>query len=147
MLPNLTAEAAARAEERLREQTVVWLTTVTPDGRPQTSPVGYLWDGATFLILSRPGAPKVRNVRGNPKVALHLDLDGDVDSFSVLTIEGLATLESASADRRAPLTGSESAAYVDRYRESMEWAGTTPEETFADYSTVIRVVPARARLY
>jgi hypothetical protein len=29
----------------------------------------------------------------------------------------------------------------------MRWAGLTPEKTFADFSTVIRVTPTRVRSY
>ncbi|KAB2348003.1 hypothetical protein F8566_19215 [Actinomadura rudentiformis] len=44
---------------RLNDEKTIWLTTVRPDGQPQTPPVGFLGDGTRFLILSRPGAPKV----------------------------------------------------------------------------------------
>jgi len=147
MLPNLVGEAADRAEHRLHDQTVIWLTTVSPDGQPQTSPVGYAWDGETFVIISRPDAPKVRNLRVNPKVALHLDLDGDAEKNSILTIEGIATLSSAPLGESAPLSAGETSAYVEKHLESMRWAGVTPETTFADFSTVIRVTPTRARSY
>ncbi|WP_433285150.1 nitroreductase/quinone reductase family protein [Pseudonocardia sp. CA-142604] len=147
MLPNLVGEAADRAEHRLHDQTVIWLTTVSPDGQPQTSPVGYAWDGETFVILSRPDAPKVRNLRANPRVALHLDLDGEAEKHSILTIEGVAELSSASPGGSAPLDAGEASAYVAKHLESMRWAGITPESTFADFSTVIRVTPSRARCY
>jgi PPOX class probable F420-dependent enzyme len=96
MLPDLADDAQARAEQRLHEQTIVWLTTVTAGGQPQTSPVGYVWDRATFVIISRPAAPKVRNLRTNPRVSLHLDLDSNAESYSVLTIEGVAALDSGT---------------------------------------------------
>jgi len=147
VLPDLEGEAGVRAEQRLHDQTVIWLTTVKPDGQPQTSPVGYVWDGATFLIISNPGAPKVRNLRGNPKVALHLDLDAAAETYSVLTIEGVAKLDPAPPGEPAPLSDGEISAYLEKHLESMRWAGVTPEETFADYSTVIRVTPSRARSY
>ncbi|TDE08122.1 nitroreductase/quinone reductase family protein [Jiangella asiatica] len=145
MLPDLDDDARARAEERLREQTVVWLTTVSADGQPQTSPVGFVWDGESFLILSQPGQAKVRNLGGNPRVSLHLDLDGEAERNSVLTVEGVATVDPAPPGGSARLSEDEAAVYVERYLESMEWAGTTPEATFADFSTVIRVTPTRAR--
>ncbi|MFI6518021.1 pyridoxamine 5'-phosphate oxidase family protein [Spirillospora sp. NPDC050679] len=149
MLPNLDGEAAASAEQRLRDETIIWLTTVRPDGQPQTSPVGYVWDGTTFLIISNPAAPKIRNLRGNPKVTLHLDLDLDreAERFSVLTVEGVAELEPAPPGGSAPLSEQEVSAYLDKHLESMRWAGLTPEETFADFSTAVRVKPIRARCY
>ncbi|MFI6901781.1 nitroreductase/quinone reductase family protein [Nonomuraea sp. NPDC050394] len=147
MLPHLDGAAQAAAERRLHDQTVIWLTTVSPDGQPQTSPVGYVWDGATFLILSNPGTPKVRNLRDNPKVTLHLDLDREAEEHSVLTIEGVAEVTPAPPGAPAPLSGREISAYLDKHLESMRWAGLTPEETFAGFSTVIRVTPTRARSY
>ncbi|GLW09423.1 hypothetical protein Misp01_45520 [Microtetraspora sp. NBRC 13810] len=147
MLPNLEGEAGVRAEQRLQDQSIIWLTTVNSDGQPQTSPVGYTWDGTTLLIISNPGAPKIRNLRGNPKVSLHLDLDGDAEQFSVLTVEGVAEMDHAAPGEPAPLTESEVAAYLEKHLESMRWAGLTPEQTFADFSTVIRVKPTRARSY
>ncbi|MFC6019817.1 nitroreductase/quinone reductase family protein [Plantactinospora solaniradicis] len=147
MLPHLGTEAGIRAEQRLRDQSVIWLTTVDSDGQPQTSPVGYVWDGAKFLIISKPGIAKVRNLRDNPRVALHLDLDGDAEEFSVLTIEGVARLDPAPPGEPAPLSEGEISAYLEKHQESMRWAGVTPEETFADFSTVIRVTPTRARSY
>ncbi len=32
-------------EARLREEVIVWLTTVRSDGQPQSVPVWFLWDG------------------------------------------------------------------------------------------------------
>ena len=40
-----STEFGARVARRLREETVVWLTTVTPSGAPLPRPVGFLWDG------------------------------------------------------------------------------------------------------
>jgi len=108
--------------------------------------MGYVRDGTSFLIVSSPDAPKDRNLRGNPKVALNLDLDGDAEEHSVLTIEGVAELEAAPPGRPAPLSEAETSAYVEKHLESMRWAGLTPEQTFADFSTVIRVTPCRAWL-
>ncbi|WP_165966699.1 pyridoxamine 5'-phosphate oxidase family protein [Actinomadura sp. 7K507] len=147
MLPDLEGERAARAEERLRKETVIWLTTVTPDGQPQTSPVGYVWNGKTFLMISAPGTPKIRNLRGNARVALHLDLDTASEDHSVLTIEGVAELDPAPAGGPAPLDEDEIAAYMEKHRESMDSAGMTPGEVFTELSTVIRVAPARVRSY
>jgi PPOX class probable F420-dependent enzyme len=147
MLPNLDGEAGASAEQRLQDETIIWLTTVNSDGQPQTSPVGYVWDGARFLIISNPGAQKIRNLRDNPKVALHLDLDRNAEQFSVLTIEGIAELEPAPPGGPAPLNEQEVAAYLDKHLESINSAGLTPEEAFAELSTAIRVTPIRARCY
>ena len=55
-------ELGARAARRLREEHVVWLTTVTPARAPLPRPVGFLWDGGDVVVLAGiaeldPGAP------------------------------------------------------------------------------------------
>jgi PPOX class probable F420-dependent enzyme len=139
---ELPEPARTRAEHRLRHQQTAWLTTVRPNGQPQSSPVGYLWDGTGFLVITQPRAAKVRNLRANPRVALHLELDETAtDDGGVLSIEGTATVEPG------PPPAAEAAAYVARYREEIDSQGLTAEAVFADYSTVIRVTPTRVRSY
>ena len=36
---DTTGEVGSRAEERLRSEEIAWLTTVRPDGQPQSVPV------------------------------------------------------------------------------------------------------------
>ena len=140
MLPSLEGPAAARAERRLAEAPIIWLTTVRADGQPQASPVGFWWDGASFLILTQPGSQKVRNLRGNPKVALHLDSDGQ--GGEILTLEGVAALGLTPPPGDVAV-----AAYLDKYRALIRSLGTTPEALLAEYATAIRVTPTRARAY
>lgn len=164
MLPGLDDALMATAQRRLQGEEEIWLTTVRADGQPQTSPVGFLWDGDTFLVVSRPDAAKVRNLRGNPRVSLHLDIDrtggadgdsggnaggsggvdgdsGGADGGGVLTVEGAAVLEAG------PLTGDDAVRYVAKYRATMDLVGVTPDEFLAEYSAVVRITPARTRAY
>ena len=62
----------AWAREHLASDIVGWLTTVAPNGTPQSSVVAFLWDGESVLLYSQPDAPKVRNIAANPRVAFHL---------------------------------------------------------------------------
>ncbi len=39
------------------------------------------------------------------------------------------------------------AIYVAKYHEAMSSEGLTPEQALADFSTVIRITPTRARSY
>jgi Pyridoxamine 5'-phosphate oxidase len=64
---------------RLTGEPIGWLTTVNPDGQPQSSPVWFVWDGESLSLRSQPHAGKVRNVGANPGVAFHLArLPGEV---------------------------------------------------------------------
>jgi len=69
------SEFSVRVARRLREETIVWLTTVTPSGAPLPRPVGFLWDGDdNVLVYSQPGT-RIRNIARNPKVTLNFDGD------------------------------------------------------------------------
>jgi PPOX class probable F420-dependent enzyme len=128
----------ARAEEKLRREIAVWLTTVSPDGQPQSTPIWFHWDGSTFLFYSQPGRPKLVNIAANAKVSLHLV--GDPEGEDVVTVEGVAALEpnAPPVDTLPP--------YVDKYRSAIEGFGWTPSSMAADYSVAVRVTPTRFRV-
>src|SRR4051794_26981360 len=73
---DTTTDFGKRVERRLREETVIWLTTVRRDGTPQPSVVWFLWDGESVLMYSRPNQQKQRNIARNPKVSLNFNSDG-----------------------------------------------------------------------
>ncbi len=104
-----TTRAGARAGRRLREEIVAWLTTVSPDGQPQASPVWFLWDTADEIwLLSKSDTPRVRNIAANPRVALNLD--GDGRGGSIVSLEGEARIDewitSPNARAAPPITPS-----------------------------------------
>jgi PPOX class probable F420-dependent enzyme len=136
---DLSRQAHAHADRRLRSEPVAWLTTVRADGQAQSSPVWFLWDGETFLLYSQPGAQKVRNVGANPKVSLHLGDDGA--GGDVVTVEGAASVEpdSPRADR---VDG-----YLAKYQAAIEALGYEPGPFARTYSTAIRVRPTRVRVW
>jgi PPOX class probable F420-dependent enzyme len=135
---DLNDPGHAAVDERLRSGLVVWLTTVTPAGQPQTTPVWYHWDGATFLFYSQPGRPKLANIAANPLVSLHPV--GDVDAEDAVTIEGTTAL-----DPSAP-PGDQIPAYVTKYLGLIDGFGWTPASFAADYSVAVRVTPTRFRI-
>ena len=128
----------ARADEKLRHEIVAWLTTVTPDGQPQSTPIWFLWDGSTFAFYSQPGRPKLANIAVDPKVALHLV--GDPDGEDIVAIEGVAALDPVAPPLDAV------PAYVEKYGSSIEGLGWTPASMAADYSVALRVTPTRFRV-
>jgi PPOX class probable F420-dependent enzyme len=136
---DLSKQAYAHADRRLRSEPVAWLSTVRADGQAQSSPVWFLWDGETFLLYSQPGAQKVRNVGANPKVSLHLGDDGA--GGDVVTVEGAASVEpdSPRADR---VDG-----YLAKYQAAIEALGYEPGPFARTYSTAIRVRPTRFRVW
>lgn len=136
---NLSAEASADLAERLRTEIVAWITTVTSGGQPQSSPVWFLWDADEFLVYAQPHSWKVRNIRANPKVSLHLN--SDEQGGRVVTFEGSARF--AEGHRLAHQV----AGYLAKYRDEIAGIGMTPGQLAAEYSVALRITPARVRVY
>ncbi len=123
---------------RLADESVAWLTTVGADGQPQSSPVWFIWDGASMWIRSQAKAGKVGNIKTNPRVALHLADDGY--GGNIITIEGNASFEEAPPELLA--------AYLAKYAEAIRTAlQTSPEQLAADYPTTVRITPTRTRAW
>ena len=129
----------ARAEERLRTEEIAWLTTVRPDGQPQSVPVWFLWDGEAFLVYSRPGARKLRNIEVNPKVGLHLN--SNVEGGDVVRAE----CEAEVLAEAPPAT--EVGAYLEKYRDGIARIGFDPDGFARAYAVAIRATPTRWQIW
>ena len=138
MLIDRNTPAGGRALARLDDEIIIWLTTVTPGGQPQASPVWFWWDGEEFLVYSLP-SPRVRNIEHNPKVALNLD--GNGEGGDIVTIEGVARI-----DETAP-PAHENPEYVAKYQRKLDQHGWTPEWFASRYSVPLRIEPTRARYH
>jgi PPOX class probable F420-dependent enzyme len=127
-----------RIAKRLEDELVVWLTTVRPDGQPQSVPVWFLWDGESFRIFSQPGKPKLDNIRKNGRVNLHLgatETGGDVVVF-----EGVAELLDGPPATELP-------EYIVKYSEQIEEYDWTPESFAEDYSEPLLIRPEKLRAW
>ena len=131
-----SSEFGARAARHLREEIVVWLTTVTPRGAPLPMPVWFVWDGADSVSMySRPSA-RIRNIEANPHVALNFSGDGRGGDIVVLS-EGEAALDGPPADRAPD--------YLAKYDEHISRIGMTPESFAERYSVPVRIRLGRLR--
>lgn len=132
---NVAPAAYSRIDRLLREEPVVWLSSVRPDGGPHLVPIWFSWDGREILIASKPGAQKVRNLRANPNVMLAL---GEAeDDFDVGLLEGRAELLDTPVAAVLP------ASHFAKYRSQMAAIGLTTDEFLAAYSQAIRIIPTR----
>ena len=135
--PGNRAHAAAAA--RLQDELIIWLTTVSPSGQPQTSPVWFLWDGDEFLIYGSKNGPKTPNILANPHVSLNLD--GNGQGGSIVVFEGTARIDAGGpAPRDVP-------AYLAKYADRISAYGWDADKLARDYPHVIKVTPTRARIW
>lgn len=138
------APVAARCDDacarRLRNEPVIWLSTVDAQGFPHIVPIWFVWDGEAFLVFSKPHARKVQAIRRQARVALALGEPRD--DFDVQLIEGHATLLAASAAEvlSDPVIGRE---HARKYAAELFVLGLDRPEYAATYSAVVRVVPTR----
>ncbi len=137
---DASTERGARVAARLRDELILWLTTVTPAGQPQASPVWFLLDGEDLLVYSRLDSPRLRNLRANPLVAANLDDDGRGDD--VVTIEGEARIVT---ERTEP--SEVPPAYVTKYAELLAANGWTIATMLPDYPVTLRVRITRVRAW
>jgi PPOX class probable F420-dependent enzyme len=126
-----STEFGARVTRHLREEIVVWMTTVTPAGSPLPMPVWFLWDGAdSVLMYSQPSA-RVRNIEANPRVTLNFHGDGRGGDIVVLSGTAAIDHEARPADQ--------SSDYLTKYDEHITRIGMTPETFARRYSVPVRI--------
>jgi PPOX class probable F420-dependent enzyme len=132
-----STEFGARVARHLRDEIVVWLTTVTPVGSPLPRPVWFFWDGAESVAMySMPGA-RVRNVEANPRVALNFAGDGRGGDIVVLSGRAAIDRDAPPADRAGD--------YLAKYGKQISRIGMTPAAFARRYSVPVRIQLTRLR--
>ena len=128
--------ASVRVRRFLETEPVIWLSTIRADGAPHLVPTWFVWDGEAIVIVSKPGAVKVRNLRADPRAMLALG-DAEAD-FDIGLLEARAELLDGPASATLP------AGYEAKYAAQIGALDLTPAQFGRTYSQVIRLVPARA---
>jgi PPOX class probable F420-dependent enzyme len=130
----MAIELTGQIENHLVNDQIIWLTTVTPSGRPAPRPVWFTWDGTTIIIYSLPNRPKLRHIAANDQVSLNFNCTpggGDV-----VVIYGRAeVVHGAPPPSEIPGT-------LDKYRATIQAMGYT-QEWYDSYNTAIHVTPER----
>jgi PPOX class probable F420-dependent enzyme len=119
-------------ESRLKRENVIWLVTAGRDARPQAVPVWYIYqhEPSSFLIYAQDGV-KVRHVRENPYVELHLNTDEAGED--VVRASGYATMPKSEPPAHKSPT------YLRKYRSQIIGIGMTVEQFAEKYPNAIRV--------
>ena len=123
------------ADSALRDDPVVWLSSVQRDGRPHLVPVWFHWDGEQIVAFSKPHARKVDNLRDQPMVMLAIGTPGL--EFEVELIEATAELPDRPASEVMP------EGFGAKYRELLRRAGLSVQRFAEVYSQPIVLRPTR----
>jgi len=84
LLPDPATGFGERVRQRLRDEQVIWFTTVGADGTPQPNPVWFLWEDNSVLVYNRSDANLLAHIRRRPQVCLHFDGNGRGGDIVVL---------------------------------------------------------------
>jgi PPOX class probable F420-dependent enzyme len=129
MIDESTAFGALVARH-LREDTVVWLTVVTPSGKPLPAPVWFWWDGEeTIRVFSLPDTGRVRAIQNNPNVSLNFGGNGLGGDIVILSGEATLTDDSPVVNQ----------AYARKYEAGFKRLGGTAESFAAKYSAALSI--------
>lgn len=132
---DLTEERDAHIHQRLREDIVIWVGSMRPDGHPHLALVWFLWNGADLLIFSKPNQQKILNLRQNPHVIVALD--NAKEGIDPIMLEGEAELlNDLAVNTMLP-------EYVAKYGARIQGIGYTPETMAQVYSQTIRITPTK----
>ena len=137
--PDPATPFGERVARRLRDERLIWLTTVDAKGMPQPTPVWFWWDEAasTFLVYSRAGAKRLAHISQNPKVALNLDGNGRGGDIIVITGEVQLSPNDPPADQ-LPV-------YAEKYHDFIARSFQTPEKFAVLYPVALRIRPIAIR--
>ena len=131
-----TTDFGALVARHLREDRVVWLTTITPSGKPLPAPVWFWWDGEeTVRVFSLPDTGRVRNVENNPNVSLNFA--GNGQGGDIVILSGEVTIGDDRADQHE--------AYAEKYGWGFERIGLTPQQFADKYSVPLHVRITKVR--
>jgi PPOX class probable F420-dependent enzyme len=136
-MADFNSSIGRTVKRRLRQEQIIWLTTVDSHGTPQPRPVWFHWDGQTILIFSQATAAKVRHIARNPRVALNFNTDADGGDVGVLIGEAQILQD--------PLPLGRIKAYLRKYKEGIKSLGMTPESLQAAFRVAILVIPQTVR--
>jgi PPOX class probable F420-dependent enzyme len=138
-LPDPATPFGERVAQRLRNESIIWLTTIDTKGLPQPTPVWFLWDEttSTFLIYSLTQAKRLAHLQHNPQVALNFDGNGKGGDIIVFTGQAQVSHDDPSADQLPN--------FVEKYRALLTTLFTTPANFASKYSVALRIHPTAIR--
>jgi len=127
-----------RVADHLRDDEVVWLTTVTAKGQPVPNPVWFLWDGeANVRVYTLPDSLRVKTKQGNPKVSLNFR--GTETGGDIVVLNGRATVKGTDEPPH------EDAPFIAKYERGLAALSMTPERFSEQYSVAVDITITKVR--
>ena len=128
------AKLESKAKKFIKQEYVIWLTTVGSNLAPQPRSVWFIGDNDSFLIFSSLHAHKLKHINEHPTVSLHFNADKTADE-GVIVYLGTAKIDpSVPPAHKVP-------AHLKKYKAGIQALGATPEQFSQEYSVAIRVTP------
>ena len=120
------------SHDRVSEDKVAWMTTVSADGVPSTAPIWYQLENDTVLLVySKDPSIRLRNIEANSRVTLNLNTDKW--ARDVIVLNGRAAI-----DRDEPPADTNDA-FIAKYQEQLDNYGWSPKWFADNYPTAVRV--------
>ena len=82
---------------------VAYLATIRKDGSPRVHPVTPVIDGQRMLVVMAPTSPKGRDLRRDPRFAIHCGVENARGGGGEVLIRGRAEVQNVESE--APATG------------------------------------------
>ncbi len=80
-----TSDIGKKALDRLNQELVIWLTTVSKNQTPQPNPVWFLWYGEKVYMMTGMEAAKALHIENHPRTAVSFNTDAQGGSVVVMT--------------------------------------------------------------
>lgn len=135
MTQKVAAPIPASHRDLFERPVVVALSTVMPDGQPQTTPVWCDYDGTYIRVNTAAGRQKHKNMLARPKVTV-LAIDPR-DPYRWIEVRGV--VESITAEGGVEHINSLSA----RYRNQPDYYARNPERRGKETRLVCRILPVK----
>jgi PPOX class probable F420-dependent enzyme len=134
---DFTTKAGGRAVERLRDERVIWLISISSAGVPVPNPLWFVWEESGFLFYTQPKAVRLKHFTQHPQVALHFN--ADPIGNDVIVFYGDVALDPGAPPAHMH------AGYLSKYKEGIRELGMMPDMYGKLYSVAFRVTPRSFR--
>ena len=138
-MSDTKAKLETKAKKLIKNEYVIWLTTIDSERTPQPRPVWFISEKDSVLIFSQAKAHKVKHILNNPNVSLHFNSKDAKGEEHLIILNGIAKI-----DRITP-PANKLRAYMRKYKTGIIGLNATPEAFSAEYSVPIRITPTKLR--